>query len=138
MGLFSGSKSSNKNKTYVNTSTSTKIRDIGVTGANAVALAKTAGDQGIRIAQIGADLVRSTAQESGYQFKQLIGGASMVLMRSAESSGREITAAQEQARLLVNSAKETAARLVPADSDLTKWALFAVAGVAGIMLLVRR
>ena len=138
MGLFDKNKSSSKQITNVNTTTVSTVRDVGVTGAHAVALANNAGNQGVRIAQIGADLVRSTAQESGYQFKQLIGGAGMILARSAESSGREITAAQEQARLLVNSAKETAARLAPADSDITKWALFAVAGVAGIMLLVRR
>ena len=138
MGFLDRNKSSSKQITNVNTTTTTTIRDVGVTGAHAVSLAKNAGDQGVRIAQIGADVVRSAAQESGYQFRQLVGGAGELLRRSSEASQREIGSAQEQARLLVSSAKETAARLAPADSDLTKWALFAVAGVAGIMLLVRR
>lgn len=72
--------------TTVTTNTTTNIRDVGLTGDAAVALA-TALEQGSVLRdEVSSETIRGVAQVQGQSFNQLIGGAGKLLDASVKQT----------------------------------------------------
>ena len=131
--------SSSSSSSQVTTNTTTQLRDIGLTGDAAVALAGTLAGATVNIAQIGADVLKTEAQQQGEGFKQLIGGASEVIRSARDQSSSVLSSATDQANLIVQSAQATAARLTGNFDPQTLWTIAGVlfAGIA-VLIMVKR
>lgn len=84
MGLFGGSKSSTRKKTRITTTTKTNIRDVGLTGKNAVDMAAVMQTGAIETTRISASVLNNLIQQSGKSAQQLIGGASDLVRTQGE------------------------------------------------------
>lgn len=93
-------KSSTEKTTNITTNTSTRIRDVGLTGQNALDLASILEQGGIEREEIALDRFEILANEQGAGFSRLVGGASDLI-----TAGDRLTAASERtgARILNES-----------------------------------
>ena len=76
MALFGGSSSKTKKITNITTTTKTNIRDVGLTGQNAVDMAAILQTGAIESSRISAASMNNLMQTVGKSSQQLIGGAS--------------------------------------------------------------
>ena len=85
-----GSKSSDKKETHVTTTTTTNIRDVGLTGRNAVDMAAILQTGAIESTRISAASLDTLIQTVGKSSQQLIGGASELVKTQGEiASGQD-------------------------------------------------
>jgi len=77
---------SGNQQTSVTTNTTTNIRDVGLTGDAAVALANALEQGGVLREEIASETIKGVAQTQGQSFNQLIGGAGKLLDASAKQS----------------------------------------------------
>lgn len=86
MGGSSKSKTSEVKTTNVTTTTSTKMGDVGLTGAQMVDMAAVLETGGIERERIASDTINNLVQATGNAWTRLIGGASDMVETSAEIS----------------------------------------------------
>lgn len=144
-GFFGGSGDSTSSKadTTVNTTTTTTstYRDIGFTGADAVALADVTGGAGVEITRIGSDTLKQLSQDVGDSYNQLIGGASNLIssasarasetLNAGNNASRDILSeAGAQAKTLIDSAQSTAARVLNPQDNTPLYVALAITAVA--------
>jgi len=88
-------KAKTETKTQVQTTTSTTLRDIGLTGAQAVDLASVLESGSIARPQISADLVESVLQTVGGSYQALSGGAGKLVQTAGEVAVAQTAKAPE-------------------------------------------
>lgn len=112
MGGDSSSEKRTENTTNVTTETTTNIRDVGLTGANAVELAKTL-DQGATSRQsIAADTVKTLSQQASSGFQNLVGGAGAIVDSANERAAETGKSSRSQAGALFRDTLNASLRLL--------------------------
>ncbi len=122
-----GPSSATEKTTNVTTTTTTNIRDVGLTGKDAVDMATILEFGGIERTRISADLVNSISQSAGATLQQLIGGAT-------EFGNLLVTTGADTGRGLI----EAGAKIADDESDilaLAPWVIGAVVVLAAIPIL---
>lgn len=74
--------------TTVTTNTTTNIRDVGLTGDAAVALASALEQGSVLRDEVTSETIRGVAQVQGQSFNQLIGGAGKLIEASTKQSAQ--------------------------------------------------
>lgn len=97
-GLFSPESKSSK-ETNITTNTTTTMRDVGLTGRNAVDMAAVLSTGNIETTRITAATLDNLIQQSGNTAQQLIGGASGLVRTSGETLHAVSDIAQTQAAM---------------------------------------
>lgn len=116
-----GSKSSDTKTTDINTTTTTTMRDVGLTGQNAVDMAAILSTGAIESTRISAASLDTLIQTVGKSSQQLIGGAS------------------ELVRTQGDIAAHTAQAALQGGTDLMKIAPYlAIAAVVALPLMLKR
>lgn len=90
----------------ITTNTTTTIRDVGVTGKDAVELVNVLESGSIGRTQINADLLKTIVQSTGATLQQLVGGATDVsnrLVETGERAGGQIIKASAKEALAAKS-----------------------------------
>lgn len=87
-----GSKSSDKKSTKIITTTTTNIRDVGLTGQNSVDMAAILQTGAIENTRISAASLDTLIQTAGKTAQQLIGGASDLVRTQGEISQAQMGA----------------------------------------------
>jgi len=123
MGLFGGS-SKSAISTVVTTNTTTNIRDIGITGGQAIDLENIIQQGSIEREAIRADSINKVTQEIGSAWNALIGGAGALVQ-----SGKEISAKQAEALPAM-------LEMVQSGGKLTQMMPYIVIGL-GALLIIR-
>jgi len=90
-----GKKATTEKRQEVTTTTSTTMRDIGLTGAQAVDLASVLESGSIARTQISADLVESVLQTVGDSYQSLSGGAGILTQTAGEVAVAQTAKAPE-------------------------------------------
>jgi len=119
-------KAKTETKTQVQTTTSTTLRDIGLTGAQAVDLASVLESGSIARTQISADLVESVLQTVGGSYQALAGGAGKL----TQTAGQVTEAAAEVAIAQTAKAPET--------KSLEKMVPFIALALVGVVYMARK
>jgi len=83
-GGSSKSSSSQDITTITETTTSTSMGDVGLTGAQAVDMAAVLESGAVQRAQINADFLAPVVQATGNAWNQLVGGAGQLVQTSAK------------------------------------------------------
>ena len=99
MGFF-GSDSTTKKKTYITTNTTTKMRDIGLTGAHATNMAAILQTGSLERQRITAGSLDTLMQTVGKTSQQLIGGASDLVRAQGEITKSQISGGRGTAEKL--------------------------------------
>lgn len=79
MGGSSKSKTTENKTTTVNTTTSTQMGDVGLTGSQMVDMAAVLESGGIERERIAADTINNLVMATGNAWNQLVGGASSMV-----------------------------------------------------------
>ncbi len=108
----------------ITTNTTTTIRDVGVTGKNAVDLVNVLESGSIARTQINSDLLKTIVQSTGATLQQLVGGATDVSNRLVESGQ------QAAGKIIQASAKEALAE----KSDIIAIAPWIAIGIAVVAI----
>lgn len=134
-------------RTDIRTTTNTNIRDIGLTGKDAVNLAYVLGQVDTQNTATAAALVDRIVQEQGAGYKQLVGGAG-VLVETARGFGEKlldtaktvVTGATTEADKIRASATMQAAGENPLASEIAKNIplIVAAAGVVSFVILAAK
>jgi hypothetical protein len=83
--MFGGDSSKTEKTTNVTTNTTTKINDIGLTGAHATQLAQVLEQGSVSSQAIQADAFKKLVKTSGTNYSQLIGGAGKLMETTSEN-----------------------------------------------------
>lgn len=116
-----------KQQTSVTTTTSTSVRDIGLTGRDAVAMAGIINRGGVQREQISAARFDSLLQHAGKAYEQLIGGASTLVASAGAQAGEYIAAGENLQQLRAGEESSDLAKVMP-------YLAIAVAGLAPLLL----
>lgn len=122
-----------------------RMRDVGLTGANAVALAgilDTGATNRAAIAESGIttragrslDTVDYLIQQTGNTNNQLIGGAGALVVNAAELSTALIGEGRRASESFVETAKQVSARILPNEAQDNRAVLYGVLAVAAVAI----
>lgn len=78
IGCFSSSSQKTENLTQTETTTTSQVHDIGLTGNAAVALANTLAGAGATVSNQGLATLQADTQQVGSNYNQLVGGAGLL------------------------------------------------------------
>ena len=99
MGFF-GSDSKTRKTTNITTTTSTMMRDIGLTGAHATNMASILETGALERQRITAGTLDNLIQTVGKTSQNLIGGASNLIRTQGETTKRQLSGGQGTAEKL--------------------------------------
>lgn len=129
----------------VNTTTTTNIRDIGLSGAAAVDLADVLQSGAIESEAIRATSLDRIVQSVGTSYQQLIGGANNLIetgSENIEAGYQQVTNSgnlvQNTAQEATNTIRQLADRATNEDSDFIKVAPYIAVVVVGLLSLTLR
>lgn len=109
-GGSSKSKTTQHTTTNVSTSTTTKMGDVGFTGAQAVDMAAVIESGAIARSEINADVLNNMILATGNAWNQLIGGAGCLVETSADIAENTI----KQAPVITKEAAQAAVKAAEA------------------------
>ena len=144
MGLFGGSKKSTTQNITTTTETTTNIRDIGFTGAQAVKMAATLQAGANESEAIRAQSLDNIVQQVGANYNQLVGGANNLIQagtKNVQAGYQQVTDAgnlvQNSAREATNTIRTLAEKATNEDSDFVKvMPYIAVVGIGLISFIL--
>lgn len=138
-GGSSESKTTNYTTTSVDTDTTTRIRDIGFTGAQAVDMAAVIETGSIARDEISAEVLNNLVQATGNAWNQLIGGAGKMVETSAIVSENVINQLPMITKEATKPLEEVAEAIKEGKGNMVPIAI-AVAGVGvlGFLTLSRK
>lgn len=119
-GGRSKSDSSQSTSTKVVTTTTTQMRDVGLTGAQAVDMAAVLESGSVQSEQIRADSLGHIVQATGNAWNQLMGGAGLLVEKSAEFAENTINVAPIVTQELMRPSAELAGEMLRAPVDLLR------------------
>lgn len=122
----------------VNTTTTTNIRDIGLSGAAAVDLADVLQSGAIESEAIRATSLDRIVQSVGTSYQQLIGGANNLIETGAQQVTDSGNLVQNTAQEATNTIRQLADRATNEDSDFIKVAPYIAVVVVGLLSLTLR
>lgn len=140
MGLFGGgsSSSSTSNTQNITTNTTSTVRDIGLTGQNAVDLAKTVTDAGIVNNQLTASVLSNIATEQKNSFDIFAGNTKDVLNNTLafanniiQTSFSDLNAARKSNENLTNTSLDNSAKQISSAQALASGSIQSAFSLTG-------
>lgn len=141
-GGSSKSRTSHTTNTEVNSTTTTTMRDVGLTGGAAVDMAAVLQSGSVRRDEINAELINNIVQATGNSWNQLIGGAGLLVETSAKVAEHTIDLAPIMTEKAREGFTEGAKAGVESTQASTKTAMMLpmamIVLLGGIMLMRKR
>lgn len=115
-----GPKAETKNTTEVITNTTTEIRDIGVTGAQAVDFVAVMESGAVARNEVVVDLLQNLVQQTGEGWNRLIGGASELVETQAVAGADVFRAGADVAEIFATEGAWLSKEYVETGAEVSK------------------